>query len=358
MDNDWEELGEHASCWVSASSSTSSTSRHFPLETAFRDQSGGWVRAKDLVEGGKNSNCEMLSGDRGTLVKVQWAKMSPHRSDLMRVRCATGNILLPGEHEVKVEGKDSVAVAIQASSFRKWPGRLPRLYDGAVYQLVDCVETYHEPIEMVEVCLEENMDLLAWTDYPRVEVVPPVTDIAGAGADSPYSKRKTKEKKKEDSMISWISAADYSSEVRAYPANTFFKLEGRLLSAEELAAARDARGPDTQLLLQGARNALCAVKSVSIGDRDDYELLRIRSTNGGSVVAVPKHRILVEGSDGRPIAARLEEVRAWPGPLPALYTGSEFKAIDLAEVVKVPCRLVTLQFVDARSSVFAWSSGY
>eukprot|EP00929_Paragymnodinium_shiwhaense_P014801 TRINITY_DN122763_c0_g1_i1.p1 TRINITY_DN122763_c0_g1~~TRINITY_DN122763_c0_g1_i1.p1 ORF type:complete len:747 (+),score=185.84 TRINITY_DN122763_c0_g1_i1:172-2412(+) len=369
------EIGDNACCWVSASSSDGAA-RLFPQETVFRSEYGLWTRAKDLVQGTAiQKEGASLSGPCGATTKVLSAKMQPGRTDLLRLRCSYGNMLVPGEHEVKVEGAadEEAAKTIQAGAYRTWPGMFPRIHDGQVYHIVDLVESFTEVTPMVEILLEDNIDVLAWTDYPdtgSVAVDPAnaaggKTLLEGAasrqtspGSTSLDKKAKQKRTKKldEDGMGAWVSAADLGSDKRVFLSETCFKLDsGKLVRAGQLVELLASKGDGKPVLLQGLKNALCSVTSAIAGDPDENHAVSRVRTCGGAIMAVPNQRILVEGADGRPTTAKIGELRGWPGPLPRLYNGAVFNQMDLVEAATVQTKLITLQFQDPRSSLFAWS---
>mmetsp|Transcript_20520 Transcript_20520/g.56972 ORF Transcript_20520/g.56972 Transcript_20520/m.56972 type:complete len:706 (-) Transcript_20520:86-2203(-) len=324
------------SAWVSTPGRKRNSSLFFLADTAFQRPGNSWVLARQLRPG------DAIMSAEGASVGVRSVTGHAQRDDFVRLRTADGSIALVMEQEILVEGRDNVTKAARVQKLRGWHGPLPRIWDGTSFKLMDCVELVQEQREVVELQFEDGVPIRAWTEQDRPDScltaggIKEADDVQGECGPGQLE------------LAGWVSVTANADVPRTFPSDAAFRRPtGQWVQAGQL----QRNGGEYVL---GPRGCNVQVRSANTLDESVQDFVRLRTMNG--TINVPSGaEILVEGNDGKPHLAQACQLRSWAGPLPRVYDGTNFKAIDRFEMIREPRVTVEICFVQKGEPVLAWT---
>jgi hypothetical protein len=328
--------------WVSAPSGSKSAPRAYPSETLFKDSGGTWLRAGQLNPDGGNE----LLGPGGEYFRTKRCVRLPDREDFVRLRTPDGSIMVAAEHKLLFEGTKGDPQPSKVGKYRSWGFQLPRIFDGDMYRVVECVETYAEMHEMVEVSFEddERSSVRAWTECPLgvsrdfrekekacklAEAAFRQESAAGTCVTLPNLTAGLT-----NGIVSWVSmpVAEGSQVARYFPSTTIFRRpSGQRVRAVDICTNWDAV---SKIKLVGPEGLEVEVTGATLVTGVEENLVRI-CTKHGAFLVPENHALLVEDEfdRGKTTVVKAHELKRVRGPLPRLYDGERFQFIDKVEIV-------------------------
>jgi hypothetical protein len=460
--------------------------RAFTDTTSFRRPTGQQVSVLELTRGsdglgngGVNAGAgTVLLGEKGQLLKVRSAQEVGSADRVMRLRTATGGVILASLDQllvVEAQGRGGQSsMSLSASKIRSWIGPLPKLFDGSSMQSLDCVEILQETHLVIEVSFESDDPVLAWTDHPKCAVgpnalkniteneapncsgshrypasgrvspsdlpecmrgiepppghtAPPpptsalepllvvqaTTAYCQLGPEDQGCAPVPKSPKDQDGVMCawgtnpntpsgvwqpvsaetgtngmpartvglrkddlgtfyspsdgrvWISACDQTSARRFAAGTAFRRPDGQLVSAMQLCAMPGAAAGGPAIALVGPRGSVARIRcAAAVGALQKHDFIRLQ-TSGGSILLLPDQWVIVEGSDGSPVAVRAEELLGWgsiapsamPGPSIRVSDGSRFADVERVMRVEEALQIVEVCFEECNGGMplFAWT---